>query len=73
MRDLFDIVGRIDVVGAQIKSLKELWLDTNTPHGRLNVTFFSCISEFEHDLNQQRTNEGMADESAWAARRAFDA
>ena len=60
VRDLFDIVGRIDAVGAQIKSLKEPWLDTTTPHGRLLFTFFSGISEFERDLIRQRTLEGMA-------------
>ena len=60
VRDLFDIVGRIDAVGTQIKSLKEPWLDTTTPHGRLLFTFFSGISEFERDLIRQRTLEGMA-------------
>lgn len=60
VRDLFDIVGRIDAVGVQIKSLKEPWLDTTTPHGRLLFTFFSGISEFERDLIRQRTLEGMA-------------
>ena len=60
VRDLFDIVGRIDAVGAQIKSLKEPWLDTNTPHGRLLFTFFSGISEFERELIRQRTIEGIA-------------
>jgi DNA invertase Pin-like site-specific DNA recombinase len=60
VRDLFDIVGRIDAIGAQIKSLKEPWLDTTTPHGRLLFTFFSGISEFERDLIRQRTLEGMA-------------
>ncbi len=60
VRDLFDIVGRIDAVGAQIKSLKEPWLDTTSPHGRLLFTFFSGISEFERDLIRQRTLEGMA-------------
>ncbi len=60
VRDLSDIVDRIDAVGAQIKSLKEPWLDTTTPHGRLLFTFFSGISEFERDLIRQRTLEGMA-------------
>lgn len=60
VRDLFDIVGRIDGIGAQIKSLKEPWLDTTTPHGRLLFTFFSGISEFERELIRQRTLEGMA-------------
>ena len=60
VRDLFGIVGRIDGVGAQIKSLKEPWLDTTTPHGRLLFTFFSGISEFERDLIRKRTIEGIA-------------
>lgn len=60
VRDLFDIVGRIHAVGAEIRSLKEPWLDTTTPHGRLLFTFFSGISEFERDLIRQRTLEGMA-------------
>ena len=60
VRDLFALVGRIDEIGAQIKSLKEPWLDTTTPHGRLLFTFFSGISEFERDLIRQRTKEGIA-------------
>ena len=60
VRDLFDIVGRIDGIGAQIKSLKEPWLDTTTPHGRLLFTFFSGISEFEREVIRQRTIEGIA-------------
>ena len=60
VRDLFDIVGRIDGVGAQIKSIKEPWLDTTTPQGRLLFPFFSGISEFERELIRQRTLEGMA-------------
>lgn len=60
VRDLFDIVGRINRLNAQIKSLKEPWLDTTTPQGRLLFTFFSGISEFERELIRQRTLEGMA-------------
>ena len=59
VRDLFALVGRINEIGAQIKSLKEPWLDTTTPHGRLLFTFFSGISEFERDLIRQRTKEGI--------------
>ena len=60
VRDLFTIVGRINEIGAQIKSIKEPWLDTTTPHGRLLFTFFSGISEFERDLIRQRTIEGLS-------------
>lgn len=60
VRDLFSIVGQIHEAGAEIKSLKEPWLDTTTPHGRLLFTFFSGISEFERDLIRQRTFEGLS-------------
>lgn len=60
VRDLFSIVGQIDKAGAQIKSMKEPWLDTTTPQGRLLFTFFAGISEFERELIRQRTIEGLA-------------
>ncbi len=59
VRDLFSIVGQIHEAGAEIKSLKEPWLDTTTPQGRLLFTFFSGISEFERELIRQRTIEGI--------------
>ena len=31
-KDLFELVERINACGADIKSLKESWLDTTTPH-----------------------------------------
>lgn len=60
VRDLFSIVGQIDKAGSQIKSMKEPWLDTTTPQGRLLFTFFAGISEFERELIRQRTIEGLA-------------
>ena len=59
VRDLFQIVDQIHGVGAEIKSLKEPWLDTTTPQGRLLFTFFAGISEFERSLIRQRTIEGL--------------
>jgi DNA invertase Pin-like site-specific DNA recombinase len=60
VRDLFEIVGQIHEAVAEIKSLKEPWLDTTTPQGRLLFTFFSGISEFERELIRQRTIEGIS-------------
>jgi len=37
-KDLFVIVEQIQAKGANIKSLKETWLDTTTPHGKLMFT-----------------------------------
>ena len=59
VKDLFAIVEKIDQAGANIKSLKEPWLDTATPQGRLLFTMFAGISQFERDLTHQRTMEGL--------------
>lgn len=59
-KDLFNLVEKIESKGANIKSLKESWLDTTTPHGKLMFTFMAGISQFERDLISQRTKEGLA-------------
>ena len=59
-KDLFSIVELIQSKGADIKSLKETWLDTTTPHGKLMFTIFAGLSQFEADLTAQRTREGLA-------------
>ena len=59
-KDLFVIVEQIQSKGANIKSLKETWLDTTTPHGKLMFTIFAGLSQFEADLTAQRTREGLA-------------
>lgn len=58
-KDLFDIVEQIKEKGANIKSLKESWLDTTTPQGRLMFTFVAGISQFERDIISERTKEGL--------------
>ena len=57
--DLFEIVGKIHAAGAEIKSLKESWLDTSTPHGKLLFTIFAGLSQFERDLLSDRTKDGL--------------
>ena len=59
-KDLFALVDKIEKKGANIKSLKESWLDTTTPQGKLMFTFMAGISQFERDLISQRTKEGLA-------------
>ena len=59
-KDLFAIVEQVQGRGANIKSLKETWLDTTTPHGKLMFTIFAGLSQFEADLTAQRTREGLA-------------
>ena len=58
-KDLFQLVDQIEKKGANIKSLKETWLDTTTPQGKLMFTIFAGISQFERDLISQRTKEGL--------------
>ena len=58
-KDLFEIVEQIQNKGANIKSLKELWLDTTTPQGKLMFTIFAGLSQFERDLISERTKDGL--------------
>jgi DNA invertase Pin-like site-specific DNA recombinase len=58
-RDLFSIVEQIKAKGADIKSVKESWLDTTTPQGKLMFTLFAGLSQFERDLISQRTKEAL--------------
>lgn len=59
-KDLFTLIDRIEKQGANIKSLKESWLDTTTPHGKFMFTIFAGVSQFERDLIADRTREGLA-------------
>lgn len=63
-KDLFEIVEIIESKGAGIKSLKESWLDTTSPQGKLLFTIFAGLSQFERDLTAQRTKEGLASAKA---------
>lgn len=59
VKDIFDIVDKIRELGANIKSLKEEWLDTTTPTGKLIFTFIAGICQFERDMIHERTMEGL--------------
>jgi DNA invertase Pin-like site-specific DNA recombinase len=58
-KDLFYLVEQIQARGANLKSLKESWLDTSTPQGKLVFTIFAGLSQFERDLISERTKEGL--------------
>lgn len=60
VKDLFALVDLISKSGANLKSLKEPWMDTTTPQGKLLFTMFAGISEFEAELIRQRTMEGLS-------------
>jgi DNA invertase Pin-like site-specific DNA recombinase len=57
-RDLLDIAERLNDVGAGLRSLAEPWADTTSPAGRMVLTVFAGIAEFERALIHQRTSPG---------------
>lgn len=59
-RDLFRLVDIIEEKGANIKSLKESWMDTTTPQGKLMFTMMAGINQFERDLISIRTKESLS-------------
>ena len=59
-RDLLDIAERIGPAEAGLRSLAEPWADTTTPAGRMVLTFFAGVAEFERSLIHERTSAGRA-------------
>jgi len=57
-RDLLDIAERIRSYGAGLRSLAEPWADTTSPAGRMVMTVFAGIAEFERSLILERTRTG---------------
>nr|WP_181374931.1 recombinase family protein [Polaromonas sp. E19S]AWD72035.1 serine recombinase [Polaromonas sp. E19S] len=57
-RDLLDIAERIQGTGAGLRSLAEPWANTTTPAGRMVMTVFAGIAEFERALIIDRTRSG---------------
>ncbi len=58
-KDLIEITELISQKGANLKSLKESWIDTTTAHGKMFFTVFAGIAQFERDLTSERTKEGI--------------
>lgn len=59
-RDLLDITERLDEAEAGLRSLAEPWADTTSPAGRMVLTVFAGIAEFERSLIHERTSGGRA-------------
>jgi len=57
-RDLLELADAISKVRAGLKSLSEPWADTTSPAGRMVLTVFAGIAEFERDLIRERTGTG---------------
>lgn len=58
-KELIEVVETFNKIGAEIKSLKESWLDTTTAHGKLLFTIFAGLTQFERDLISERTRAGL--------------
>ena len=59
-RDLLDIAEMLNRAGAGLRSLAEPWADTTSPAGRMVLTVFAGMAEFERALIHQRTSSGRA-------------
>lgn len=58
--DLLHIAERLKTVGADLRSLAEPWADTTSPAGRMVLTIFSGIADFERSLISELTSAGRA-------------
>lgn len=59
MRDLMEIVGRIEAKGASLRILS-MNLDTNTATGKLMMNVLGSVAEFERSIMLERQREGIA-------------
>lgn len=57
-RDLLEIADKLRTLGAGLRSLAEPWADTTTPAGRMVLTVFAGIADFERSLILTRTTAG---------------
>jgi DNA invertase Pin-like site-specific DNA recombinase len=59
-RDLLNIAEQLREAEAGLRSLSEPWADTTSPAGRMVLTVFAGIAEFERALIHDRTGAGRA-------------
>jgi DNA invertase Pin-like site-specific DNA recombinase len=57
-RDLLEILDRIGKAGASFVSLAEPWADTTSPAGKLIMTVFAGVAQFERERTAERAAEG---------------
>jgi DNA invertase Pin-like site-specific DNA recombinase len=57
-RDLLELCEEIDAAGAGLRSIAEPWADTTSPAGKMILTVFGGIAEFERSLIRERTRAG---------------
>lgn len=59
-RHLLEIMDTLQNAGAKFVSLAEPWADTTSHSGKLIITIFGGIAEFERDLIRDRTSSGRS-------------
>src|SRR4029450_9620916 len=57
-RHLLEVMDTIREAGARFQSLSEPWADTTTHAGKMIMTVFAGIAEFERDLIRERATAG---------------
>jgi len=57
-RNLLEISDTLSQAGVGLKSLSEPWADTTSPAGRMVLTVFAGLAEFERELIKERTGTG---------------
>jgi DNA invertase Pin-like site-specific DNA recombinase len=57
-RDLLETMETIREAGAKFQSISEPWADTTSPAGKMIMTVFAGIAEFERELIRERTGAG---------------
>ena len=60
-KDLLEIVDEIKSKSADLKSLKDTWLDTtaSNPYSQFLLTVMAGLSQLERDLTSTRVKEGL--------------
>ena len=57
-RDLLNTMETLGETGAKFQSISEPWVNTTTHAGKMIMTVFAGIAEFERDLIRERTGAG---------------
>ena len=57
-RDLLETRETMHDAGARFQSLSEPWANTTTPAGKMILTVFAGLAEFERELIRERTSAG---------------
>lgn len=57
-RDLLEIAEILKIATVGLRSLAEPWADTTSPSGKMVLTVFAGIAEFERELIAERTKSG---------------